>query len=252
MKHISLPILLAFVLWTIMFSPWTAPHLNFWACMTCSAVILTALSFWLAKPWWTRYYGQTSQQTGSQPQQTGQTPQQTGKIPLSIVNCQLSIKQCLADIALGIGIAVLLWCIFWLGDKLSQVLFPTFARVQVNSIYGMKDGSSAVVLSLLLLFIIGPAEEIFWREFVQRKLADCLPTLHIRDLTLGPRFLAYVLATLVYTLVHLFSFNFMLIMAALVCGAVWGLLYWLFPKRFPAILLSHALWDAAVFIWFPI
>ena len=37
-----------------------------------------------------------------------------------------------------------------------------------------------------------------------------------------------------------------------VAGAVWGLMYRLFPERFAAIIISHALWDAAVFVWFPI
>lgn len=41
-------------------------------------------------------------------------------------------------------------------------------------------------------------------------------------------------------------------MAALVAGAAWGALYRFFPSRLPAIVISHALWDAAVFIWFPI
>jgi hypothetical protein len=45
--------------------------------------------------------------------------------------------------------------------------------------------------------------------------------------------------------------NFMLIMAAFTCGVCWGLLYRLFPQHFPAIVLSHALWDAAAFVWFP-
>ena len=71
-------------------------------------------------------------------------------------------------------------------------------------------------------------------------------------LNLDNRFWAMLVGVMIYTLVHFFSFNFMLIMAALVCGAVWGGLYWLFPNRLPAIILSHALWDAAVFIWFPI
>jgi membrane protease YdiL (CAAX protease family) len=44
----------------------------------------------------------------------------------------------------------------------------------------------------------------------------------------------------------------MLLMAALVAGMAWGLLYRFFPERFTAIIISHALWDAAVFIWFPI
>jgi membrane protease YdiL (CAAX protease family) len=44
----------------------------------------------------------------------------------------------------------------------------------------------------------------------------------------------------------------MLTMAALVAGFAWGILYRFFPEKFGAIIISHALWDVAVFIWFPI
>ena len=62
----------------------------------------------------------------------------------------------------------------------------------------------------------------------------------------------FAVATLLYALVHVSSCNFMLIMAALVAGVVWGGLYRFFPDRFSAIVVSHAVWDAAVFLWFPI
>lgn len=224
----SLPVilssLLGFALWTLMFSPWTAPYLNFWACMTCSASLLMAIAFWQGGAWWHRI----------------EVPQGG------------AVRYWLENIVLGIVIAAALWGVFWLGDKLSQMLFPTFARPQVDSIYGMKDGANAWLLSLLLLFVIGPSEEIFWRGFVQRRLGELLRPVAIRDLHIGAMCLAFVLATLLYALVHLFSLNFMLIMAALVCGVAWGGLFWLFPNRFPAILISHALWDAAVFVWWPI
>lgn len=207
---ILLPVLLGFVLWTVMFSPWTAPHINFWVCMTISACLLTAIAFWQGGAWWKHL----------------DIPQD-GKL-----------RYWLENIALGILIAIALWAVFWVGDKLSQLIFPSFARQEVDSIYEMKNGTETIILSLLLLFVIGPAEEIFWRGYIQRKL--------------GGTFMAFALTTIIYALVHLFSLNFMLIMAALVCGVAWGGLYWLWPNRFPAILISHALWDAAVFVWFPI
>ena len=129
---------------------------------------------------------------------------------------------------------------FWVGDKLSQLMFD-FARPQVDTIYGMKEGESPWLLTALMLFLIGPAEEIFWRGYVQENLSKKW------NANMG-----FVVTTLIYALVHAGSFNFMLIMAALVAGAAWGLLYRLFPKYFAAIIISHALWDVAVFIWFPI
>lgn len=204
MRRVVFTIILAFVLWTIMFSPWTAPHVNFWWAMTGSACLLTLLSSLFAPGWWKRI---------------SLTP---------------------SNIIYGILIAVALWGVFWLGDKFSQLLFD-FARPQVDTIYGMKEGESPWLLTALLLLLIGPAEEIFWRGYVQE--------------TISKRWnanIGFVVTTLVYALVHAGSFNFMLLMAALVAGMAWGLLYRFFPERFTAIIISHAIWDAAVFIWFPI
>ena len=129
---------------------------------------------------------------------------------------------------------------FWVGDKLSSLMFG-FARGQVDSIYGMKTGIQPWIIALLLLFIIGPAEELFWRGFVQQQFS----------LHWGENW-GFVVTTVIYTLIHLWSFNFMLIMAAMVCGIVWGGLYRLQPKWLPALVVSHAVWDACVFVVFPI
>ncbi|MBR5892496.1 MAG: CPBP family intramembrane metalloprotease [Bacteroidaceae bacterium] len=204
MKKIIFTLLLATLLWTIMFSPLTAPHVNFWWAMTGSACTLSLLATLFNRGWWKEVH---------------LTP---------------------ANIALGVVIAVALWGVFWVGDKLSQLMF-NFARPQVDLIYGMKDGESAWLLTALMLFLIGPAEEIFWRGYVQKQLS----------LRWNPN-IGFIVTTAVYALVHAGSCNFMLTMAALVAGFFWGLLYRLFPERFAAIIISHALWDVAVFIWFPI
>lgn len=204
MKKLVFTLILAAVLWTVMFSPLTAPHVNFWWMMTASALVLSILSTCFNRGWWRE------------------------------------VKWSVPNVLLGVAIAVVLWGVFWTGDKVSSWLFD-FARPQVNLIYGMKEGESPWLLSVLMLFLIGPAEEIFWRGYVQR-------TLSLR----WNRNAGYVVATLLYALVHAGSCNFMLLMAALVAGVVWGGLYRLFPERMAAIIVSHAVWDAAVFIWFPI
>lgn len=195
---------IAAVLWTIMFSPWTAPHVNFWVMMTCSGLALTAYSTWAQKGWWK------------------------------------DVKLDASNIILGIALAAALWGIFWVGDKLSSLMFD-FARPQVNLIYGMKEGENPWVLTFLMLFIIGPAEEIFWRAYIQKNFSK----------RWNPN-IGFIVTTLVYSLVHISKFNFMLIMAALVAGIVWGLAYRFFPEKLGAIIISHAIWDCAVFIWFPI
>ena len=204
LKKPAAGVLLAAVLWTIMFSPWTAPHVNFWVMMTCSGAALTIFTTWARPGWWKE------------------------------------VRLKFSDVVLGITLAAALWGVFWLGEFLSTLLFD-FARGQVDSIYGMKEGENPLVLTLLMLLIIGPAEEIFWRGFIQNRFSA----------RWNPN-TGFIVTTLVYSLVHLSKFNFMLIMAAMVAGLVWGLAYRFFPERLGAIIISHALWDCAVFIWFPI
>lgn len=204
MKKLLASLCLALLLWSLMFSPWTAPLFSFWWMMTGSALLLCILSSCFSPGWWkeVRLHG--------------------------------------SDVVLGVGIAVALWGIFWLGDKMAAWLFH-FARPQVDAIYGMKEGESPWLLSGLMLFLIGPAEEIFWRGYVQRTFTR-----------LWSPNAAWLVTALVYALVHAGSCNFMLTMAALVAGAVWGTLYRFYPSRLGAIILSHALWNVAVFVLFPI
>ena len=199
-----LAICIAAILWFVMFSPWTAPHVNFWVMMTFSGLTLTAYSTWASPGWWK------------------------------------DIRLDLTNILLGVALAAVLWGVFWVGDKLSSLMFD-FARPQVDMIYGMKEGENPWVLTILMLFIIGPAEEIFWRGYLQKSFSK----------KWNPN-MGFIVTTLMYSLVHVSKFNFMLIMAAAVAGFVWGLAYRFYPEKFGAILLSHALWDCAVFIWFPI
>ncbi len=202
-----IPLIIAALLWFAMFSPWTAPHLNFWYTMAAAGVLLTSMSLGM----------------GGKPLRT-------------------TLKESfrLYDIPLGIAIGAVLWGIFWVGDKVAVWMFP-FADGEIGSIYAMRDGMSPVAIGALLLLVVGPAEEIFWRGYAQEQLGQKWGS------TVG-----FLATTAIYTLVHLWSFNFMLLAAAAVAGGVWGLLYRLFPKRLWALIISHAVWDAAVFVIFPI
>lgn len=196
----------AALLWFYMFSPWTGALSSFWLNMSISAVILSIMAIlW------------SGNRMGS-----------------------FSVRDAAVQTAIGIAIAFALWGIFWIGDAVSQMLF-SFARGQVDSVYAMKDGSAPVLIALLLLFLIGPAEEFFWRGYVQKTLSE----------QFGAN-AALVATTLIYALVHIWSFNFMLVMAALVAGAVWGLIYRIKPSLLPATIISHAVWDALVFVILPI
>ena len=227
-RHLRSSLLAAFFLWFAMFSPWTRNDINFWAVMLCTTILLSSLSFLYGRDIWG-------------------TPTHFWKTMEGLE----AFRYWLGQIVLGVLIAVVLWGLFWVGDKLSQLIFP-FARDQVNAVYNIKGTWDMQVLWAMLLFVIGPSEEIFWRGYVQERLVRLFAASENPRLFCNAPLMALLATTLLYTLVHVPSLNFMLIMAALVCGAVWSVLYWLRPHWMPALILSHALWDAAVFIWLPL
>lgn len=202
--HCYLPIAVAIILWFLMFNPWMAMPVDFWTMMTLSGCILLVLAITIDRSW------------------------------------LADIKVSWSGLLLGIALALALWGVFWVGDKVATWMFP-FARPQVDTIYSMKESQSEWIIGLLLLFVIGPAEEIFWRGFVQRGIG-------VRSTANA----AFVATLLIYGLIHVWKFNFMLVMAALVCGLVWGLAYRLWPKQLFALIVSHAVWDTLVFVVWPI
>jgi hypothetical protein len=139
----------------------------------------------------------------------------------------------------GIVSAALLYIIFYGGDKLSALIFD-FADKQISGIYGNKSLLDIEIIGALLFFIIGPAEEIFWRGFVQDSLAQ-----KFGDNT------GWIIASVVYAGVHLVALNLMLFAAALICGLFWGYVFKRFKSLWPGI-ISHALWDLTIFVLLPI
>ena len=209
-RNLVIAVATAALLWFYMFSPWTGGRPNFWIVMSCSAIILTSMGLAFTQD----------------------------------KESLLKIEKPLLQLLGGVALAFVLWGIFWIGDKASSWLFD-FARPEVDAVYSMKHGLPAWAIGLLLAFLIGPAEELFWRGYVQRTMSKTLGGRHPEDW-------AFVLTAVIYALVHIWSFNFMLIMAALVAGLVWGLIYRICPKALPALIVSHALWDVLVFVLMPI
>lgn len=205
-KGVTLPIIVAALLWFVMFSPWTAPHVNFWVTMALSGVVLTGLALWCS-------------------------PELREQV-MGLLGWR--------NVALGVAIAATLWGVFWIGEKVAVWMFP-FAEGQIGSIYSMKQGTDPWIIGALLLLVIGPAEELFWRGFVQQRLGK----------RWGP-WKGFVATTAVYALVHIWSLNFMLVVSAAVVGGAWGLIYRFWPKGLGALVVSHAVWDVAVFLLFPI
>lgn len=120
----------------------------------------------------------------------------------------------------------------------SQVF--TGVMPQIESIYQTRSQLSPTIIAPLLFFIIAPAEEIFWRGFVQNKLMEKY------GLTKGT-----VIGIILYSGVHIWALNPMLLLAALVLGVHWSFMYRRFGSIVPGV-ISHALWDTAIFVVLPV
>jgi len=193
-------IILANVLW---FATFYLTFSTFWIKITISASSLAALS------WWIR--------------------------PLRKDRFHIDARALL----IGFISAVALYLIFWVGKEISSVIFP-FAESQIGGIYGKGEGAPMWTVFLLLFFITGPCEEIYWRGFLQDRFMERFG---------GCR--GWLLTTAIYAGVHIWSFNFMLIGAAAVAGAFWGAMYWRIGNLSPVI-ISHSLWSAFIFTVIPL
>jgi hypothetical protein len=144
----------------------------------------------------------------------------------------------LKEILQGIGSAAALYGIFQVGDRLSRILLPKGGQ-QIDEIYKLKRIRPRGELMLRLGLVIGPAEEFFWRGFLQDGLME-----HFG------RFWGWLMGTAAYGGAHIVSGNFTLIGAATVAGAFWGGLYAL-ELPLGALIVSHILWDNWIFMVAP-
>ena len=141
-------------------------------------------------------------------------------------------------IIIGLLSAAVLYMIFVAGKVAAAVILP-FAGQQIGGIYDKGAGTPMWIIALLLFFITGPAEELYWRGYLQRNL-----------MARFGQWQGWLLATAIYAAVHIWSFNFMLIGAAFVAGAFWGAIY-LYDKNLAAVIISHSVWSMVIFAVFP-
>ncbi len=205
MTKLSIGFAIALFFWFLMFSPITAQRVNFWAVMSVATSILILYTFFVNR-----------------------------------TQLRLLFRFEIKHIWIGILSAVFLYLLFFVGHSISTSLWG-FAQQEITNVYSTKEGTSLFLISILLLLLIGPAEEIFWRGFIQNQIYIKLvkPTHSI------------IISTLLYTFVHIWAFNLMLLVAAFVCGIFWGFLFYRYKSLIPVI-ISHSLWDFATFVIFPL
>ncbi|MEX2442459.1 MAG: type II CAAX endopeptidase family protein [Alkalispirochaeta sp.] len=140
---------------------------------------------------------------------------------------------------IGVVSAAVLYGIFLLGNELLIILFPT-AEEQIAAVHRNKEALPLGLIAVLLFFVSSPGEEIFWRAYIQRRLQRNLGSIS-----------GLVVGILCYAGVHLFTGNPSLVLAALVAGAFWGIMYHI-EKDIITVIVSHSFWTLLVFVLFPI
>jgi membrane protease YdiL (CAAX protease family) len=143
------------------------------------------------------------------------------------------------DLMVGLGSAGVLYGVFVVGDKLARAILPRGGE-EIASIYDLGTLGAQVGVGARLALIIGPAEELFWRGLVQKRLIERYGS--VKGAMLG---------TAVYGGAHLVTGNVTLIGAASVAGAFWGGLHAL-GVPMGALIISHAVWDVLTFLIAPI
>lgn len=141
-------------------------------------------------------------------------------------------------IPIGIGTAVLLYLIFFIGNLLAGFILPS-ADQNLGSIYALKDGHAPLFVGLLIFLIIGPGEEIFWRGFIQYELGNAFGNVG-----------GVIASSALYSLVHVWALNPLLLGAAFVAGLFWGSMFLKYKSVWP-LMISHAVWDVLVFLVLP-
>ncbi|MFI5255040.1 MAG: CPBP family intramembrane glutamic endopeptidase, partial [Candidatus Limnocylindrales bacterium] len=136
---------------------------------------------------------------------------------------------------LGLASAATLYATFRAGDRMARRYVPTGER-DIGAIYALRGLRPKGEIAARLATIVGPAEELFWRGYVQEGLAAAIG-----------RWPGAALAALAYGGVHLVTGNFTLFGAAGVAGAHWCLLY---AAGVPlgALVVSHVTWDIWIFL----
>ncbi len=135
----------------------------------------------------------------------------------------------------GLASAAGLYLTFKVGDRFARRHVPGGDR-QIREIYALRTLRPKLEIATRLAFVVGPAEEIFWRGLVQEALMRRFG-----------RWTGAALAAAAYGGVHVTTGNFTLFGAAGIAGVHWCALY---AARVPlgALIVSHVAWDVWIFL----
>lgn len=197
---------LAVAIFFLVFSPWLLRAERFWFAMTLAVLGLNALAW--------------------------RTDRDMIRLLVEDTRAGIGWK-----ILMGLASAGALYGVFVFGRWFVLRFLPGAAG-NIAAVYQLREGRSLHLIATALV-LIGTAEELFWRQHLQRMAAVRWGT--------G---MAVLVQSGIYALAHAGSRNLTLVAAAGVAGLFWGATYarW----RSPLLnMISHVTWDLLVFLVFP-
>ncbi|MDZ5470559.1 CPBP family intramembrane glutamic endopeptidase [Bacillus sp. 31A1R] len=141
-------------------------------------------------------------------------------------------------LSIGVISGLILFGLFWAGNFLIDILNLPFST-QISKLYN-RLSPTAIWHYIVLLLIIIPGEEIFWRGFIQKRL--------FKHVNVWP---SIIISAVMYSLAHLYSGSYMLVFAALFAGLFWGWLY-AWKRSIPLVIVSHLIFDLFLLVIFPL
>jgi membrane protease YdiL (CAAX protease family) len=195
-KRILLGIVLAFILWYVVFL--STLFYSFWYRVTGASLVLMI---------YTKYNKEKK---------------------IKILDISLEKVQ------IGIISGIALYSLFFIGFS----VFKPFVSDGAVNVYRFRSELSLIIPAILLL-ITSFCEESFWRAFIQEYMFK-----------LYGRF-GIIITSLLYALIHLPTFNYPLVFAALIAGLYWGLIY-VYTDSIWVVVFSHIAWTELVFVLLPL
>jgi membrane protease YdiL (CAAX protease family) len=147
-----------------------------------------------------------------------------------VQNTNVSVK----EIIWGVISGVLLYALFFLGFN----IFRHFVEGGALNVYTFRDEVPLVVPATFLV-ITSFCEEYFWRGYIQKNMVASRGRSGV------------IVTSLIYASIHLPTFNMPLVVAALIAGLIWGIIYektdsiWI-------VYFSHLVWTELIFVFLPL
>lgn len=142
------------------------------------------------------------------------------------------------NILIGTSSGFLLYLFFRISFEIVRSF--DFMNAGVQNVYILGGDIPILYIALILIFPISMSEEIYWRGLIQRRI----------QLKIGPK-QSWLLATIIYTGVHLPTLNIPLLITAFIGGLVWGYIF-MRTGSVTAGAISHTIFNLMIFVLMPL